>query len=53
MIGNWKSSLILGLIALVLWTIPMVWYFIGNHRLGIWWGKLRARLGIKPREEPG
>ena len=50
-IGNWKSSALLGLVAGTLWGVALVWYFIGNNRLRLWWIKLRTRLGLKPADD--
>ncbi len=50
-IGNWKTSTILGLVALTFWGTALGWYFIGNHRIELWWGRMRLRLGLKPPEE--
>ena len=50
-IGNWKTSALLGLTAASLWSFALGWYFIGNHRLGKWWQRTRLRLGMKPNEE--
>ncbi len=52
-IGNWKTSALLGLVAASLWGVTLGWYFIGNHRIGRWWLSLRTRLGFKPRQEGG
>ena len=52
-IGTWKTSALLGLVAGTLWGVALVWYFIGNYRLARWWRDLRARLGLKPRQEGG
>ena len=55
MLGNWKSSLVLGLFAVSLWAFAFAWYFIGNHRIGLAWQRFLARLGLGPAapEKPG
>ena len=50
MIGTWKTSALLGLVAGTLWGLAFIWYFIGNHRLRLWWGRMRTRLGLKQGE---